>query len=60
MRPILRAIGVLTVLGSLLVASGISKEEYRARRQALRKAASDGAVILFGAQEDETGNLRTG
>lgn len=60
MRPILRAIGVLAVLGSLLVASGISKEEYRARRQALRKAASDGAVILFGAQEDETGNLRTG
>ncbi len=51
---------MLAVFGSLLVASGISKEEYRGRRQALRKAASDGVVILFGATEAETGNLRTG
>ena len=38
----------------------IPLEEYRQRRQALRNALPDGLILLEGAGESETGDLRTG
>src|SRR5688572_24954575 len=46
---------VLPALG----ASGIPLGEYKERRIALRKAVTDGVVILFGRIEKDHGDLRS-
>src|SRR5258705_6006032 len=47
----------LAVLGGVVLADGIPRDEYRARRADLRKSL-DGVMILFGADEGE--DLHTG
>ena len=49
----------LAVVHCAHAGDAIGLDEYRHRRAALRKSL-DGAVLLFGATESETGNVRTG
>ena len=50
---------VLFALWPVLGADRIALEEYKDRRERLRKSASDGVFILFGKTEKEHGDLRS-
>ncbi len=56
MRWIALALGVCALFG----ADRIPLDEYKTRRANLRKAQGDAVVILFGADEGEIGDLRSG
>ena len=59
-----RLVAALTLLCAVVGAAAppppISAAEYRERREALRKAMGDGVLLMFGADEEEHGNLRSG
>jgi Xaa-Pro aminopeptidase len=50
---------LMAAAAPLARANGIPFSEYKERRSALRKAVSDGLVILFGATEKDHGDLRS-
>jgi hypothetical protein len=55
----------MTKLAALILVAGwwvqaaVAPQEYKARRQALRRALADGVFVLAGAGESERGDLRT-
>lgn len=56
-----RLILAISAIGAPAFASDrITAEEYRSRRNALRKETGDAVTILFGATEREAGEIRTG
>lgn len=59
----MRKLLAFCLLAQVLLAldpGGISHQEYRKRRVALREALPDSLIVLFGGTENEHGDIRTG
>jgi Xaa-Pro aminopeptidase len=56
----MRSARLALALATLAAASPIPLVEHQARRAALRKELGDAMLVLFGASERESGDLRTG
>src|SRR4051794_34104547 len=59
----MRVWAVLCLLSAIVLsASGteISQDEYKRRRAKLREALPDSLIVIFGATEPESGEIRTG
>jgi len=59
----MRVLAALCLLSSLVLSASspaISHEEYKRRRAKLREALPDSLIVIFGATEQENGELRTG
>lgn len=54
------ALAAFVVCLPLVAAPSIPKEEYKQRREALRKALGESVVILFGRTERDHGDIRSG
>lgn len=59
-RSIALALAGLFLSGAVFAAPTISLDEYKKRRSAVRSAAGDNVVIVFGGTEREHGELRSG
>lgn len=56
----LAALCLLAVAPAYPAGAGVSFDEYKSRRTALREALPDSLIVIFGATERENGELRTG
>lgn len=59
LKSMYRVLAILLLAASAQANGGIALEEYQARRAALREKLNGSALVLFGAAEDEYGDLRT-